>query len=223
MQNTQGTKIFKVFNYILLTVIACIMLFPYLNTLAKALSDANAAGTVYLWPKNFTWVNFKTIMGDATLWPAVKITLLRMMFGVPFTLILRFTCGYALSRKFIGKNFFVFFYMLPTFISAGQIPYYVLLSKTGLINNFLLYVFVGGFSFFDAIIIKTFIQSTIPEGLHESATLDGANEAQIMFKIVLPLCKPILATVMLWTMVEHWNDWTTTLYYMRSQSLYTLA
>lgn len=138
MQNTQSNKIFKALNYILLTLIACIMLFPYLNTLAKSLSDANAVGSVYLLPKNFTLVNFKTIIGDGALWQAVKITLLRMIFGVTFALILRFSCGYALSRRFHGKTLFILFYMLPTFISAGEIPYYVLLSKTGLINNFLL-------------------------------------------------------------------------------------
>jgi putative aldouronate transport system permease protein len=108
------------------------------------------------------------------------------------------------------------------FIGAGIIPNYILFSKIGLLNNFLVYVIPGSFSFYNMIIIRTYMQGAVPESLEESAMMDGANELFIFSRIVLPLCVPIVATIALWHSVNEWNGWVDTLYYVTDKSLHTL-
>ena len=126
------------------------------------------------------------------------------------------------KAKLPGKKGITLFLMVPMFIKCGLIPTYVLYSTTGLLNNFLVYILPGAFSFYNMLIIKTYMSTTISISLDESAKLDGANDLTIFFRIYLPLCKPILATVALWLIVAKWNDWITTLYYVTNPKLYTL-
>ena len=221
----RGYKIFTVFNTLFMLFIAVVMLFPYLNILATAFNEgADAArGGITIFPRVFTLENFKVILSGAAFKRALGISVTRVIVGVIMGLMVQFSCAYALTRQtFWGKGFITKLFAVVMFFNAGMIPTYVLYSEINLLNSFWVYILPTLFSFYNIVIIRTFMQSTIPISLEESALIDGANEIVIFFKIILPLSKPILATMALWIMVAHWNDWTTTLYYIRKPDLFTL-
>lgn len=224
MKKSNSYKVFLFFNFIFMMFIVIVMLFPYLNIIAKSFNDGadTMKGGLTVYPRIFTLENFKTLMKDNSLISAAEVSVLRVITGVVLTLLVQFAAAYALTKNFRGKSIALTLYMIPMFVSAGQMPTYVLFSKMGLLNNFWVYILPSLFSFYNVIIIRTFLQNTIPASLEESAIIDGAGELTVFSKIILPLSKPILATIALWTMVMHWNDYTTTLLYIRKPGLYTL-
>lgn len=224
-QQSMAYKIFFVLNIVFMLFIIVVMLFPYLNVLAKALNDGadSARGGITLFPRKFTLDNFKTILTEDSFFNSAVVSVVRVAVSVVLGVAVQFSAAYALAKKkFPFKAFLTLLLMLPGYISAGQIPTYVLISNLKLMNTFWVYILPGLFSFYNVIVFRTFIQTTVPDALPESARIDGAGEITIMARIVLPLCKPVLATVALWIMVASWNDWTTTLMYIRKPSLYTL-
>ncbi len=225
IKESRGYRIFTVCNYILLFVMGFIMVFPYWNVLAKAFNVGTdtARGGITFFPRIWTVENFKTILSEASFLPAAGISVLRVLIGTLLGLTVQFTAAYALSKKqFPFRKFIFMFFVVPMYFGAGMIPVYILYSRIGLLNTFWVYVLPGLFSFYNATIIRTFMQSTIPDSLYESAYLDGANDVYAFFKIALPLSKPVLATVALWLIVGHWNSWTDTLYYITTPKLHTL-
>jgi len=218
-------RIFSVFNNIFMFWICVIILYPYLNVLAVALNDnANTITSgLTLWPQKFTFANFETMLSDPQIWQATQITLMRIFFGVPLQLIIVFFGSYALSKSYLpGRRVMVFILLIPMYITAGLIPTFILYSEIGLLNSFWVYVLPVGFNFFFFVLLRTYMYS-IPQSLEESAKIDGANDVTIMFRIYLPLCTPIIATLILFATIHHWNDWITTLYFVRNTNLSTLA
>lgn len=225
IKESKGYMVFTVINYIILTLIAFIMLFPYWNVTIKAFNDGAdlAKGGVTFWPRMWSLENFRAILSESSFFPSVGISVLRVISGTLLSVLIQFAAAYTLTKKkFFFKNALTIYFMIPMFVSAGMIPQYVLYSDLGLLNTFWIYILPGAFSFYNTIIIRTFMQSTIPDALYEAAYLDGATDVYIFFRIVLPLSLPVLATISLWTMVGHWNDWTTTLYYITNPSLHTV-
>lgn len=218
-------KIFSVFNVIFLIALCVIILFPYLNVLAVSLNDSNKAvpSGLMLWPKAWTLENYKMLLGDASVIRSVFVTVGRIALGVPLTLFVTFCAAYGLTRKKLPfRRTLVMIFFIPSYISGGLIPQYILYAKIGLLNNPLVYVLPIVFSFFNYVLFRSYM-TTIPESLEESAKLDGANDFVIMMKIYLPLCVPIIATIALFSIVAHWNDWTTTLYFMSNDKWNTLS
>lgn len=225
IKESKGYMVFTVINYIILTLIAFIMLFPYWNVTIKAFNDGAdlAKGGVTFWPRMWSLENFRAILSESSFFPSVGISVLRVVSGTLLSVLIQFAAAYTLTKqKLLFKNAITIYFMIPMFVSAGMIPQYVLYSDLGLLNTFWIYILPGAFSFYNTIIIRTFMQSTIPNALYEAAYLDGATDVYIFFRIVLPLSLPVLATISLWTMVGHWNDWTTTLYYITNPSLHTV-
>ena len=217
-------KIFKIINGILLCVIVFIMIFPYLNVLAYAFNDSvdSQLGGITLFPRKFTLDNFRILFKNPDLPNAIIVSILRVSIGTIFALIVQYSCAYAFTLKDLkGKKYFLIFLMIPMYFGGGLIPVYLLYSKMGLINNFLVYVLPVSFSLYNMVIIRTYLY-TIPDSLRESAMLDGANEIVILAKIYVPMSLPIIAVMALWTAVGYWNDWTTTLYFVTNHKLYTL-
>lgn len=173
-------------------------------------------------PQAPTFMNFMALFVDSNIQRSAMITVSRVILGVSLTVFVEFCAAYALSRSQMKrKRLLTMLLMIPMYISGGLIPTYLLYSRIHLINNPLVYVLPGAFAFFDFILMRTFIK-TIPDSLEESAKLEGANHFQIMIRIMLPLCAPIIATVTLFNAVGHWNDWTTTLYFITSNKWTTL-
>jgi putative aldouronate transport system permease protein len=207
-------------------LVCAVILYPYLHVLVVALNDnANTAYTgMMLFPKKATLMNFRALLSDGAIWHSAGVTLLRLLIGVPLTIFINFTGSYALSKSYLpGRKALVVILMIPSYISAGLIPTYILYSQLHLLNSFWVYVLPVGFWFFGFILLRTYMY-TIPGSLEESAKLDGANDFLILLRIYLPLSMPILATLVLFSAVSHWNDWTTTLYFVTNyRSLSTLA
>ena len=213
-----------VINGFLLVLIAAVMLFPYLNVMATAFNDgADAAlGGITIYPRVFTLENFKVILKDSKVIRATMISGCSVVVGTLFGLFVQFTAAYAFSKKsFPGKKLITVYLMIPMYISGGLIPSFILYSTLKMLNTFWMYVLPGMFNFYNMIMMRTYIK-TIPDSLQEAAKIDGASEFTILWRIILPLSAPILATVSLWLAVGYWNDWTTPLYYIRSTRLQNL-
>ncbi len=220
-----GYGIFQVVNFLVMIGIILISLVPYLNVLAKALNDGNDTlrGGITIFPRVFTWDNFKVLLSDESLILATGVTLAKVTLQTVGSIIVQFMAAYALSRPGLwGLKGINIFFLVTMYIGGGLIPNYILFSKMGLLNNFWVYVLPGLWSYYNVIIIRSYIQSNIPDSVIEAAQIDGAQEGTLFVKIVLPLCKPILATIVLWVAVASWNEWTTTLYYITNPDLHTL-
>lgn len=221
---TLGQKIFNVFNIIIITLLCVVMVYPYLNQVAIAFNEGvdTSFGGITLWPRVPTLDNFRELFSNNKIYMAMLVSVTRTILNVVLALLVTYSAAYALTRKTLrGRSFITRILCLPMYVHAGTIPMYILYRYLGLINNYWVYVLPYMFSFYNMIIIRSFLQD-IPESLEESALLDGANEIQILFRIMLPLSKPVLATVALWIAVGQWNDYTTTLMYITDEGLFTL-
>ncbi|MBR2499851.1 MAG: carbohydrate ABC transporter permease [Clostridia bacterium] len=220
-----GYGIFQVVNFLAMIVIILLCLVPYLNVLAKALNEGNDTlrGGITIFPRVFTLDNFKVLLSDESLILATGVTVAKVALQTVGSVIVQFMAAYALSRPNLwGLKAVNIFFLVTMYIGGGLIPNYILFSKMGLLNNFWVYVLPCLWSYYNVIIIRSYIQSNIPDSVIEAAQIDGAQEGTLFVKIVMPLCKPILATIVLWVAVASWNEWTLTLYYITNPDLHTL-
>jgi len=214
-----------VFNYIFLALFGFISLYPFWYVLVASLNTGRdfVKGGVYFWPREFTLENFAHAFKDSRIFDSLTISTARTLLGVLLGLFFTALIAYALSIKTLpGKTFFTFFFYFTTIFSGGMIPYYMLLRDMGLTKSFWLYVIPTIFSFFNFLLLRTYFD-TIPPELRESAQIDGAGEGKILFRIYLPLSKPVLATLALFIGVGHWNDWFMGAYYQSRAALYPAA
>nr|WP_202887005.1 carbohydrate ABC transporter permease [Cohnella zeiphila] len=222
---TRGERTFNVINYVVLTVIVAATLYPFLNVLAISLNDSadTVRGGIYLWPRQFTLKNYETIFGYTTLVQGFKISVLRTVIGTLLGLLSASMLAYTLSRPdFRSRKFVSTFLALTMYFSGGMVPVYILMRDLHMIGTFGIYVLPGIVSAFNVFVIRSFIDG-LPYALQESAKLDGANDFQIYYKVILPLCKPVLATIALFLAVGQWNSWFDTyLYNGNKPSLTTL-
>ncbi len=224
IKRSRSYKIFSACNILILTLLCVTMLFPYLNQLAIALNEGTdtAKGGISIWPRKFTLENFAAVLNDSNVLSATLVSVSRTVITVVFSLIVTFSSAYALTRRSLkGHKFITLYYIVTMYIGAGMIPTYILYRHLGLMNSFWVYVIPFGMSVYNMLIMRSFIEG-IPVSLEESALIDGANEIQVMYKIIIPLSKPVLATVALWVAVGQWNDYTTSLYYVTERKLFTL-
>lgn len=217
--------VFTFFNYIIMLLVIAVTLLPYLNVLARSLNDGmdSMRGGITIFPRVFTLENYRVLLSDDTLYRATFVTLAKVILFVGGSVLVQFMAAYALSRtNLVGIRVVNFYFLIPMYISGGIIPSYILYSNLGLLNNFWVYVIPGLWNFYNVIIIRSYIQSSISDTIIEAARIDGAKEWTLFSRIIIPLCKPILATVVLWLAVASWNEWTLTLYYIKDPKLYTL-
>ena len=208
-KKSKGDIIFEAFLIIFMILFVIVTLYPILNTLAISFNDGIDAvrGGVYLWPRMFTLKNYQTVLSNPNLKQAAFISVSRTVIGTVTHVFLTAMLAYILSRKeFVFKKQLSFIYVLTMYVSGGMIPGYLLIKNLGLLNNFLVYIIPGLVSAFNMIVIRTYING-LPDSLVESAKIDGAGEFRIFMQIILPLCKPVLATVALFVAVGQWNSW----------------
>lgn len=217
-------KVFLVFNLLFMICVVVVTVGPYLNVIAKAFNDGKdtAMGGITIFPRVFTLENFKTVFSDSAFPRAATVSVIRVVSATLLALIVQFMAAYVFTHKeLVGRSGLLLFLMIPMYFGGGLIPTYIFYSNMKLLNNFLLYVVPTCFSLYNMIIIRSYINS-LPDSLPEAAKLDGASEMQVLMKIIIPLSKPIMATIALWTAVGAWSDWTTTMYYFTNKKLYTL-
>lgn len=211
-------KIFDIINIIILSLFTLIILYPIVNTVAYSFNDGTDAlrGGIYLLPRQWSLQNYKTVFNSELLPTAAKISVLRTIIATVSQLFVTALLAYILSRKeFIFKKQLSFIYVLTMYVNGGLIPTFVLYKNLGLTNNFWVYIIPGMVSAFNMIVIRTFMNG-IPDSLVESAQVDGAGHFTIFIKIILPLCKPVLATVALFIAVWQWNSWFDAMLYNRT-------
>ncbi|MDR1600217.1 MAG: carbohydrate ABC transporter permease [Oscillospiraceae bacterium] len=221
---TRAYRAFTALNVGFMFLVVVIMAFPYVNVLAKSLNESKDTllGGITLWPRKPTLENYQALLADKQLLASAVVSVQRVLLGTVTSVATQFLAAYALAQKrLVGKTGILIFFMIPMYFSAGLIPQYILYSQLSLTNSFWVYILPGIFSFFNIVIIRTYMH-TLPESLSESAKLDGANHPRILLNITLPMSLPILATITLWQAVGHWNDWTTTLYFVTRPRLFTL-
>ncbi|MCL2284758.1 MAG: carbohydrate ABC transporter permease [Firmicutes bacterium] len=201
--------IFHTINYTLLGLLCLIMLYPMLNTVALSFNDGLDAirGGVRLWPRRFTLNNYQTLFAVPTVFPAFRISIIRVVVTVISNLVVTSMLAYAISRpEYKFRKPIALIIVLTMYFHAGLIPHFILRQSLGLLNTFAVLWVPGMVGAFNLIIIRTYIKS-LPESLVESARLDGASDFRIFAQVIMPLCKPVLATVTLFVAVGAWNEW----------------
>jgi putative aldouronate transport system permease protein len=201
--------IFITINTIILTIFCIVTLYPILNTLAVSFNEAvdTLIGGIHLLPRKFTLANYKTVFRTNTLMRGAYISVMRTIIATFTHMILTSLLAYVLSRKeFLFNKQVSQFYVLTMYVSGGMIPTLLLLKNLGLTNTFWVYIIPGAMSAFNMIVIRTYMKG-LSDSLVESAQMDGAGHMKIFFQIILPLCKPVLATVALFIAVGQWNAW----------------
>ncbi|GIP58888.1 carbohydrate ABC transporter permease [Paenibacillus sp. FSL W8-0186] len=215
--------IFNIIVYLLVSIITIITLYPFLNVLAISFNDSvdTVRGGVTIYPRKFTLENYKQIFSYSSLLTGFKISVYRTLAGTLAGLVSGSMVAYTLARTdFQGRKFVSTFLAITMYVSGGLIPGFILIKNLDMINTFAVYILPGLVSAFNIFVIRSFIDG-LPFALQESAKIDGANDFTIYWRIILPLCKPALATVALFLAVGQWNSWFDTYLYNGSNDALT--
>jgi len=205
-----GARITKGVIYVVLVILALSCLLPLIYTLAVSLSakEAVAAGKVALWPVNFTLSSYKEIMKDSRFFNSFFISVRRVILGTVIAVLVMILAAYPLSktkREFKPVNIIMWMLVFCMMFSGGTVPWYQTMKSYGLINSVLGLALSGGIPVFNLLLVISFFKN-MPKELEEAAMVDGAGPWYILFRILVPLAFPVLATVTLFTLVGHWNE-----------------
>ncbi|CAG9621149.1 carbohydrate ABC transporter permease [Sutcliffiella rhizosphaerae] len=224
VMQTKGEKAFSIFNYLILGGFALLCLFPFLHVIAQSLSSQRAivSGEVIFLPIETTFLAYKEVFMDQHFLRAFGVSVARTVVGTFINVFLTCLMAYPLSKTYIkGRGIILFMVVFTMLFSGGMIPTYLVVRETGLLNTFWAYIIPTAISAFNLIIVKNFFQS-VPAELEESAKMDGASNIGILFKIVIPLSMPVIATIGLFHAVFHWNSFFDAVLYINDRSLYPL-
>lgn len=224
-KSTGRDKVFDIIIMVIVGIIAFCFLIPLLNVLSSSFSSADAvlSGKVGLFPVDFDLSGYKTVINDSKIWNGFKNSLIYTLIGTIIQVTCQMLCAYPLARKdFKGRKFINLFLVLTMFISGGMIPSYLLVTGLHIDNTIWAIILPGCISVFNIIVIRTYIESSISMEVQEAAMIDGCGDVQIFTRIVLPLCRPIIAVMILYGIVGYWNSYFNALMYVNDQSLMPL-
>lgn len=216
----------NIFNLVVLGLLAALCLFPILHILALSFSSATAAasGRVFIWPVEFTLQSYQFVLDNPAFGKSFMISIQRLLVGTPVNMLMTILVAYPLSRthaEFPRRDFFVWFFLITVLFSGGLIPWYMVIRQTGLIDKFWALIIPGALPVFNVILLVNSFRS-IPKELEEAAAMDGGGHWTILFRVLLPLSVPVLATLTLFAAVGHWNAWFDGLVLMNSPDKYPL-
>ncbi|NLZ80473.1 MAG: carbohydrate ABC transporter permease [Clostridiales bacterium] len=220
-----GVSKIKIADIIMMTILiilcaTCIL--PFIHLAAKSISSSTAvlAQEVYFLPKGINLDAYRAIFKDGQLTHSMMYSVFMTVIFTLLGLFVTLCAAYPLSKKRLkGRTFFTFILMFPMYFSAGLIPAYILMKDLNLLDTMWVLILPLIFSPYNMLILKTFLQASIPDSLEESAFLDGATNIQILLKIVLPLSKSIMATLTLFLAVGRWNAYADAKYYITTKAL----
>ncbi|HBG75331.1 carbohydrate ABC transporter permease [Eubacteriales bacterium mix99] len=219
-----GDRIFYIIDYIFVALVAIVALYPFIFIFSASVSNSAALGRgeIWLFPKGFNTDAYEIVLEEKAVWSSYGNTIWYVVVGTTMNMVLTTFTAYPLSRKnFSGRNKVMMFIAFTMFFSGGLVPSYLLVKKLGLIDTRWAIVIPAGISTWNLIIMRTFFES-IPQSLHEAATIDGCSELRIMTRIFLPLSLPVLSVMVLFYAVAHWNSYFSALVYLNDQKLYPL-
>lgn len=222
VKSTAADKAVGVITYVIIIALCLLILLPCLNVLALSFNDGKdaARGGVYFWPREFTLQNYAEVFKDGSLINAYKITIARTVIGTFMSLVVTSFAAFALNQTELpGRKIITFLITFTMLFGGGTIPTYIQYNELGLLDTFWVYVIPSLVSVTYLIMMRSFFDG-LPYALQEAAKLDGCGYFGIFFRIMLPLSKPVLAVVGLYTAVNHWNDWFAGAFYMTSDKLW---
>lgn len=217
--------IFTTVNTILMLIVIVVMLYPFWNTVAVSFNNPQDTlkGGITLFPRIFSTYNYETVFNNRLLLIAAVNSVLRTGISTILGVIVAAMIAYVLSRpEFLWRKFATRYFLITMYVSAGLIPNYFLIRDLGMINSFAVYILPSLVSVFNVIVVRSYIKS-LPSSLFEAAFIDGVGHFRCFLMIVMPCCKPVLATIALWCAVGAWNSWFDTFIYCSSdENLTTL-
>jgi len=221
---SRGERAFDIFNVIFMIILSLAMIYPFWYILIIAFNDGENArlGGIYFWPRVFTLDNFRFVLNYPGLWRAAWLTVIRAASGSVLTVLVCLMTAYALSKRYLrGRKVIIFYLLIPLFIGGTTVSRFIVMAHLGLINNFLVFIIPGAFSYFTAVILRSFIDN-LPDSLQESAMIDGAGHIRIFAQIIMPLMKASIAAFLFFSVVHHWLDVQTNVLYITDRNLWTL-
>ena len=224
IRRSPGEKVFAVFNRLFMLVMLCIFLYPLLNMVSISMSNQYAIlrAQVTFFPVGFDASSYKLIFANHDIWNSIGNSLFVALVGCIISLLFTCIAAYPLAfGDFYGKKLFNILILFTMWFNGGIIPTFLTIRYLGLYDSLWALIINSMLMAYNVVIIRSYFQS-IPLSVVESARIDGANDYLILFRLILPLSKPVLATVALWIIVGHWNDYLHSLIFLSSRNHYTL-
>ncbi len=223
---SKGRTLFHIFNYTFISILLFTCLVPLIHILALSFSSASYTDSnlVTFFPKGFTLAAYQFVMENQMFWQSFGVTIERLAFGVPISLALTVLAAYPLSKEekyFPQRKIYMWLFLFVMIFNAGLVPTYLLIKDLGMMDTIWALVLPTGVNVFNVVLMMNFFRG-IPHEIEESALVDGARQPVILWKLYLPLAKPSIATITLFTFMNHWNSWMDGRIYMNSTSNYPL-
>lgn len=221
----RGDRVFNGVSFLLLTAVLLTVAYPLYFVVIASFSDPVLVGTgkVWLFPRGVTVEGYRRVLGDPQIIKGYLNSLLYTTVGTGINLVVTLPAAYALSRKGLkGRNVIMFFFMLTMFISGGLIPTFLVVSGLGLLDSIWALVLPAALSVYNMVIARTFFQNSIPDELWEAANMDGCSNARFFLAVVLPISKAIIAILVLYYGVSHWNSYYNAMVYITDRDKFPL-
>ncbi|MFC5449859.1 carbohydrate ABC transporter permease [Paenibacillus aestuarii] len=221
----KSDKIFYLINDLILLIALLLVLYPLVYVISASFSDKLAiiSGKVFLWPVNFSWEGYIAVFKDSRIMPAYGNTVFYTAVGTTINVLLTILAAYPLSRKtMVGRNLIMYLFAFTMLFHGGLIPNYLLMKSLGMIDTRWAMLLPGALAVWNMIIARTFFQSTISQELYEAAAMDGCSHIRFLWSIVLPLSKAIIAVMVLFYGVSHWNAYFNAFIYLKNKDLFPL-
>ncbi|MFV0401819.1 MAG: carbohydrate ABC transporter permease [Oscillospiraceae bacterium] len=225
IKDTPADKIFMVLVYLFLTLSLLVVLLPLLHVIAASFSDPGAviAGEVFIWPVRPTLRGYEAVFKNPKIISGFANSFFYMIVGTAVNIAMTLLCAYPLSRReFRARNVLSGLIVFTMYFSGGLVPTYMVVNKLGLIDTRAVMIIPVALSVWNVIICRTFMSSTIPDALYEAASLDGCTPIGFLWRIVIPLSGPIIAVLVLYYGVGHWNTYFNAMIYLKSNNLMPL-
>lgn len=222
---SNGDTVFSIVNYSLLSILLVIYIYPLVYVVSSSVSSVEAvtSGQVVFLPVGFSLEGYKNILGTSTIWQGYWNSIVYTVIGTTVNIIITIMAAYPLSRKdFIGRGPIMLLFTFTMIFSGGLIPTYLVVSNLKLLDSIWAMVLPSAMSIYFMIIAKTFFQNTIPLELQEAAEIEGCNDMQLIGQIILPLSKSIIAVLVLFYAIAHWNSFFDALLYLKSNDKFPL-
>lgn len=226
MKKKKKLSAFSIINFIILATLSLLCVIPFINLLAVSFSSSAAvsAGNVAFWPKDFTLAAYEFAFKGGKFLKSLGVAFERVGLGLRVNMALMILTAYPLSKsktELAGRNIYAAYFIITMLIGGGMIPTYLVVVKAGLKDSIWSLILPGGLPVYNMLILMNFMRG-LPKEIEEAAEIDGASKFQILVRVILPVLKPALATVGLFCVVWHWNDWFSGMIYMNDPTKYPL-
>lgn len=224
-RKTKGDRIFDVVNYILLALICLLVAYPLYFVVIASISDPDIVnkGGVIFYPKGITMLGYEKLFQDKSIWSGYANTFLYTAAGTTLDVVVTACAAYALSRKdLVGRKGLMRYFIFTMYFSGGLIPLFIQVNQMGLYNTRWVLILLGTVSVYNLIIARTFFETSIPDELLEAAKLDGCSDLRFFGSVVLPLSTAVIAVLVVYYGVGHWNQYFNALIFVSKQEYYPL-